>query len=96
MSRRLEDDTLKIFWLDVSVTVFIKQVECLTDPLALQSSQHLCELRVSHIMSLFLSSDIQCGPFTVPVKGYAIGTLVELIQLPEIIVFDSAGTSDIE
>lgn len=47
-------------------------------------------------MSAFLAAAVEGRPFAVPVKGYAIRTLVHLIQLLQILVFDQAIIIDIK
>jgi len=47
-------------------------------------------------MSSLLAPTIQCRPLAVPVKGYTIRTLIQLIQLLEILVLDEASIIHIE
>lgn len=43
-----------------------------------------------------LTTGVQLHPFAVPVKGYAVLPLVQLIQSLELIVFDRACVIDVE
>ncbi len=47
-------------------------------------------------MPLLLPTDVQRRPFAVPVEGYAILTLVEIIEVLEVFVFNGTSTVDIE
>ncbi|CAG8158460.1 unnamed protein product [Penicillium salamii] len=52
----------------------------LTDSLPLEAAQHLRELGVGHVMAGLGATSVQRGPFRVPVKGNALGTLVQVVQ----------------
>jgi hypothetical protein len=47
-------------------------------------------------MPLGLASDVQSDPFGVPVERDAIRSLVQLVQLPEVLELDSAEALDVE
>ena len=47
-------------------------------------------------MALLLAANVQLSPFRVPVKGNALGTLVELIQATEIIVLDITSAVNVK
>ena len=96
MSCRLKNNTLEILGLNKSIAVFIEVMESLSYPLSLQASQHLRELRVREIMSSLLAPTIQRRPLAVPVKGYTIRTLIQLIQLLQILVLDEASIIHVE
>lgn len=96
MAGRLENDALKIFRLYISVAILVEEMEGLTNSLSLQTSQHLCELRICHVMSLLLSPNVQRCPFAVPVERYTVYSFIELIQLFEVIKLDYPGTTNVE
>lgn len=47
-------------------------------------------------MALLLATNVQLGPLAIPVEGDAVGALVQLIELPEVVIFDVAETVDVE
>lgn len=91
-----QDDALEIFRLNVAITVLVEVMEGLADTLALQSTQHLCELGVCHVMTGLLPADIERRPFRVPVEGDAIRSFVEIVQFLEGLVLDRTGALDVE
>ncbi len=91
-----EDDALKLLGLDEAIAVLVKQLECLTDPLALQAAQHLGKLHVVHVVALLLVADVQLRPLAVPIEGDARGALVELVELAEVVILDLAETVYVE
>lgn len=90
------NDALKVLGVNESIAILIEQLESLADALALQTTQHLGELRVVHMVALLLAANVQLGPFALPVKRNAVGALVELIELSEVLVLDIAGSIDVE
>lgn len=92
----VEDDPLKVFGLDVAVAISVEEVEGLPDALPLQTTEHLGELWVGHIMPPLLPPNIKTRPFAVPIKGDAIVPLVELVQFLKVVVLDDARARDIE
>lgn len=92
----LEDDALKLLRFNVAVAVLIEELESLADALALQTAQHLGELRVVEVVALLLAANVELGPFAVPVEGNVVGALVELVETAEIIVLDVAGAVDVK
>jgi hypothetical protein len=93
---RLHDDALKLLGLDEAVAVLVEELKGLADALALQPAQHLRELLVVHAVALGLAANVQLGPLAVPVKGDAVGPLVELVQPAKVIVLDGAEALDVE
>ena len=96
MLGRLENDALEVLGVDVTVAILVEELEGLPDALALQTTQHLGELRVVEVVSLLPATDVQLGPLTVPVEGDVVRALVQLIELSEVVILDITGAVDIE
>jgi hypothetical protein len=94
--RGLHDYALKVLWLDVSITILVKLLEGLPNSLTLKTAKHLGELLVVQIVALLLTSYIELGPLAVPVERDAVWSLIELIELPEIVVLHSVEAVDVE
>ena len=90
MLRGFEDDALEVLGLDVAVAIPVEEVEGLPDALPLQAAQHLRELRVGHVVAALAAADIERGPLAVPVEGDAVGALVAVVQLLEVVELDGA------
>ena len=96
MLGRLQNDALKISWVDVTIAILIKQLEGLTNALALKTTKHLGELGVGHVMALLLASNVELGPLTLPVEGDACRALVEFVEAAEVGILDGADAVDVE
>jgi hypothetical protein len=93
---RLEDDALELLGLDVAVAVLVKVLKGLSHAFALQTTQHLRELRVREIMPLLPAARVQGSPGRVPVEGNGVGTPVGGQDLVEVVELDHACALDIE
>lgn len=94
--RGLQDDALEVLRLNVAITVLVEDVEGLTDALTLQAAQHLGELGVGHVVARLGAAGVQGGPFGVPVKGNAVGTLVHIVHSLDSLPFHATAALEVE
>lgn len=92
----LENNALEVIRVDISVPVFVENVEGLSDPLALDTSQHLGKLRVGHVVACLGPSGVQRSPFRVPVKRYSIAGFIDLVEAFESLELDGARAIEVE
>lgn len=91
VARSLADDALEVLGLNETIFVAVKVHEALSHSLALQSAQHLGELRVGHRMSVLLGPNVESCPLAFPVEGQAVLCLVCLPCLIELVEIDVSG-----
>lgn len=96
MFRGLEDNPLEIFRLDVTVTILVEDVEGLPNALALQSSEHLSELGVCHVVPGLAPSGVQGSPFRIPIERYTVTALIHIVYVLERLPLDRARSIEIE
>jgi hypothetical protein len=93
---RLPDDALKVLGLDVAIAILVKLQEGLSDALSLQTTEHLGKLLVREGMAPGLVANVQLRPLAVPVKGDALGSLVQLVETAEVVVLHGSAALDIK
>jgi hypothetical protein len=71
-------------------------VEGLPNALALQSSEHLSELGVCHVVPGLAPSGVQGSPFRIPIERYTVTALVHIVYVLECIPLDCARSIQIE
>lgn len=96
MGGSLADDALELFRLDESILVLVEVYKGLSDTLSLQPTQHLCELRIGHNVSLVLGANVQGRPVSLPVEREAIFALVRPPCLVELVEIDVARAVSVE
>lgn len=96
MPGRLDNDALKVLWLNVAVVVLVKVLKGLPHPLALQAAKHLRELWIGHVVPVLAAANVEARPSRVPVEGNRRLALVEAVEALELVQGDDAGALCVE
>ena len=68
MACGLYDNALEVVRVNIAVAIPVKVMESLSYFFTLQTPEHLSELRVCHVVTMFLASNVERSPARVPIE----------------------------